>query len=71
VVDDLRPSGTVEVTCDRCGWAFWLDPLDPQLDGPESPDGDTIFCARCSGHETGKKAEEPHGQPPTFNPGRS
>ena len=63
--DDLRPHGTVEVVCGRCGWSFWLDPLDPSLQTLDAP-----MCARCSGHETGEKAE-PHGRPPTFNPGRS
>lgn len=35
--DDLRPCGTVEVRCQvaGCGWAWWVDPLDPLLpDGP-------------------------------------
>lgn len=70
--DDLRARGTVEVECSRCGWSFWLDPLDPQLNRPDTPDADApILCASCSGHDTGEKAEEPHGQAPAFNPGRN
>ena len=29
--DNLRPSGTVEITCKHCGWSFWVDALDPRL----------------------------------------
>jgi hypothetical protein len=31
--DDLRPAGVVQVICSvaGCGWALWLDPLDPRL----------------------------------------
>lgn len=29
--DDLRAFGTVEVECAACGWAFWLEPVDPML----------------------------------------
>lgn len=52
--DDLRPKGTVEVTC-QCGWSFWIDPLDPLL-----PDG-PFECPSCESARTGiyptKKAE--------------
>ena len=65
--DDLRPRGTVEVECERCGWSFWLDPLDVQLSLVE-PHINPILCARCSGHETGEKAGELHGRPAAFNP---
>lgn len=30
-MDDLRPKGTVEIQCSKCGWWYWLDPLDPKL----------------------------------------
>jgi len=32
-MDDLRPSGTVEVRC-RCGLSFWVDTLHPSLPMP-------------------------------------
>lgn len=40
-MDDLRPKGTVEVKCSKCGWSFWLDALHPSL-----PDGPFI-CMSC------------------------
>jgi len=40
--DDIRPKGSVEVMCHKCGWAFWIDCLDPLL-----PDGPYV-CHCCS-----------------------
>lgn len=40
-MDDVRPKGTVEVRCHKCGWAFWVDCLDPLL-----PDG-PFLCPTC------------------------
>jgi hypothetical protein len=31
--DNIRPKGTVEVKCQRCGWHFWLDCLSKLLPG--------------------------------------
>lgn len=39
-MDDIRPRGTVTVTC-VCGWSFWIDCLDTRL-----PDGPFI-CLDC------------------------
>lgn len=42
MIDDLRPSASVEVTC-ACGVSFWIEALHPSL-----PDGPFV-CAMCSG----------------------
>jgi hypothetical protein len=60
-MDDLRPRGTVEVTCAECGWSFWLDCLDSRLCSPARepdcsvrrddsrlPDGPFV-CPVCDG----------------------
>lgn len=46
--DDIRPKGTVQVTCKECGWDFWVYCLDPRL-----PDGPFI-CPSCSGEKLEK-----------------
>ncbi len=35
--DDLRPKGTVPVSCAKCGSTWWVDPLDKNL--PDGPPG--------------------------------
>lgn len=37
----LRPPGTVELECGKCGWFFWVDALHPML-----PDGPFV-CHTC------------------------
>jgi hypothetical protein len=55
--DQLRPSGTVELECQRpgCGWSFWVSVLDKRL--PEGP----FLCPTCMEESTGvlitKKAD--------------
>lgn len=39
--DTIRPKGTVEVQCVKCGWWYWLDALDKAL-----PDGPFV-CPPC------------------------
>ena len=45
--DSLRPSGTVELKCIKCGWSFWVDPLDPMVCG-------VALCHSCCGVLWGK-----------------
>jgi hypothetical protein len=39
--EPLRPSGTVEVVCEKCGCSFWVDALHPTL--PNGP----FVCVTC------------------------
>lgn len=50
--DDIRPRGTVEVTCQKCDWCFWIDSLDPRL--PSGP----FICPTCDGKTYEKSPDQ-------------